>query len=128
MLEYHQLYSPPTPPILAHQPPYPRWHTANGLSPIIMNEVFNFQENESYSLRSGIHLASRNMYTAHIGTVTISTLRPKLRKLIPDKIRHASTVSAFKVKIKSLIINNCPCGLCKIFVKDLGFAEVCLSL
>ena len=36
----------PTPPTLAHQPPYPRWHTTNGLSPIIMNEVFNFQENE----------------------------------------------------------------------------------
>ena len=37
---------PPTPPTLAHQPPYPRWHTTNGLSPVIMNEVFNFQENE----------------------------------------------------------------------------------
>ena len=31
----------------------------NSLSPIIMNEVFNFQENESYNLRSGI--ASRNI-------------------------------------------------------------------
>ena len=28
----------------------------NGFSPIIMNEVFNFQENESYNLRSGINL------------------------------------------------------------------------
>ena len=83
---------PPTPPTLAHQPPYPRWHTTNGLSPIIMNEVFNFQENERYNLRSGIHLASRNMlHTTHFGTDTISSLGLKLRKIIPDKIKNAST-------------------------------------
>ena len=48
------------PPTLAHQPLYPCCHTTNGLSPIIMNEVFNVQENERYNLRSGIHLASRH--------------------------------------------------------------------
>ena len=120
--------TPPIPPTVAHQPPYPRWHTTNGLCPIIMNEVFNFQENERYNLRSGIHLASRNMHTAHFGTDTISSLGPKLWKLIPDKIKHASTLSAFKAKIKSWAINNCPCKLCKIFIKDLGFVEVCPSL
>ena len=72
----------PTPPTLAHLPPYPRWHTTNGFSPIIMNEVFNFQENERYNLRSGIHLASRNMHTAHFGNDTISSLGPELWKLI----------------------------------------------
>ena len=44
----------------------------NSLSPIIIHEVFNFQENESYNLRTGINLASRNMHTAHFGTDTIS--------------------------------------------------------
>ena len=53
-----------------------------------MNEVFNFQENESYNLWSGIHLASRNTHTAHFGTDTISSLGPKLWKLIPDKVKH----------------------------------------
>ena len=69
----------------------------NGLSPIIMNEVFNFKENESYNLRSGIHLASRNMHTAHFGTDTVSSLGPKLWKLIPDKIKHASRLSALSM-------------------------------
>ena len=65
-----------------------------------MNEVFNFQENETYK-RSGMHLASRNMHTAHFGTDTIFSLGPRLWKLIPDKIKHTSTLSAFKAKIKS---------------------------
>ena len=88
-----------------------------------MNEIFNFQEKGRYNLRSGAYLASRNMHTAHFGTDTISSLGPKLWKLIPDKIKHTSTLSAFKAKIKSSTI-NCPCRLCKIFVKDLGFVEV----
>ena len=99
----------------------------SGLSPIIINEVFNFQENEGYNLRSGIHLPSRNMHTAHFRTDTISSLGPKLWKLITDKIKHASTLSAFKTNIKSWTINNFPCRLCKIFVTDLGFVEVCSS-
>ena len=87
-----------------------------------MNRVFNFQANESYNLRSGIQLASRNMHTE-----TISSLGTRLWKLIPDKIKHASTLSAFKVKIKSWTFNKCPCRLCKIFVQDLGFVKVCPS-
>ena len=62
-----------------------------------MNEVFNFQENESYNLRSDIHLVSRNMHTAHFGADTISSLGPKLGKLKPDKIKHASTLSALSI-------------------------------
>ena len=52
----------------------------NGLSPIIMNEVFTFEE--SYNLRSGTHLASGNMNTAHFGSDTIPSSGPKLCKLI----------------------------------------------
>ena len=91
----------------------------NGLSPIIMNQVFNFQEKESYIL----------MYGIHFGTDTIYSLGPKLWKIIPDKIKYASPLSAFKAKIKYWTINNCPCRLYKILVKDVqGFVEVCPSL
>ena len=40
----------------------------NGLSPIILNEVFHLKESESYKFSSGIHLAKRNIHTAHFGT------------------------------------------------------------
>ena len=106
---------PPIPPTLAHQSPCPHWHTTNGLSPIIMNEDFTFQENESYNLTSGINLPSRYMHTIHFGTDTIPSLGPKLWKLIPDKIKHASTFSGFKFKIKFWTINKCLSKLCKIF-------------
>ena len=90
-----------------------------------MLEVFNFQENECYNLRKGIHLASRNMHTAHFSTDTISSSGPNLWKLISDQIKHSSILSTFKAKDKSWTISNCPCRLCKILVKDLAFVEVC---
>ena len=62
----------------------------NSLSPIIMNDVFNVQENENYNLWSGIRLPSRNMHTAHFDTDTIYSSRPNLRKLISDKINSES--------------------------------------
>ena len=33
----------------------------NNISPEIMTDIFHFQEYENYNLRSGTHLASRNM-------------------------------------------------------------------
>ena len=42
----------------------------NGPSPEIMNEVFIFQENENYDLRSGTHLTNRNIQ--HILELTLS--------------------------------------------------------
>ena len=48
----------------------------NCFSRLIMNKVFNFQENESCKLRSGA------AYTAHFGTDTISSSRPKLWKIM----------------------------------------------
>ena len=73
-----------------------------------------------------MHLASRNMHTAHFVTGTI--FRTQSVKLITDKIKHVSTLSALKAEIKSWIINHCPCRLWKIFAKDLDFVEVSSSL
>ena len=43
-----------------------------------MKEVFVFQENGNYDLRSGIYLANVNMNTANFGTDTVTNLGPKL--------------------------------------------------
>ena len=50
----------------------------NNISPEIMREIFRFQENENCNLRSGIHLASRNMRTTLFGKETVSNLGAKI--------------------------------------------------
>ena len=93
------------------------------LSPKTMKDIF-FSKNENYSFWSGTHLANRNIHAAHFGTDTITNLGPKIWKLVPDEIKNASSLLAFKSRIKTWTTDNCPCRLCKTFVKDLGFIEV----
>ena len=43
-----------------------------------MREIFYFQENENYNLRSGTHLAFRNMRTTLFGKEAVSNLGAKI--------------------------------------------------
>ena len=96
----------------------------HSLSPEVRKEVFIFQGNENYNLRSDTHLMNKNIHTARFGTDTITNLRPKVWKLVTDEIKNASSLLVFKSRIKTWTSDNCPCRLCKTFVKNLGFIEV----
>ena len=50
----------------------------NDNSPEIMKEIFDFQENETCNLRSGIHLARRTVRTTQYGIESVSNLGAKL--------------------------------------------------
>ena len=52
----------------------------------------------------------------------------KLWKLVLEETKNVSPLSVFKSRIKTWTTDNCPCRLCKTFVKDLGFIEVCANL
>ena len=42
-----------------------------GLLPLIMSEVFSFNKNSDYILRSGIHLKNSNIHTVYFGSESI---------------------------------------------------------
>ena len=46
-----------------------------GIAPIIMNEIFTFVENNTYNLRSGMHLSRVNVHSTQYGTESIGCLR-----------------------------------------------------
>ena len=52
------------------------------------------------SLRSGIHLASRNMTTTLFGTETVSNVGAKIWPLLPDQLKSALSLEVFKSKVK----------------------------
>ena len=43
----------------------------NNISPDTMRDIFHFQEDENNNLKSGTHLASRNMRTTLFGKETV---------------------------------------------------------
>ena len=93
----------------------------NNISPKIMSKVFEFQENLNYNLRSGTNLVTRPSRTTNFGIETVSNLAPKIWALLPDEIKNASNLKIFKNKLKSWKPNECPCRLCKVYIKDVGY-------
>ena len=69
----------------------------NNLCPEIMKEIFIFHENPTHNLRSGNHLARRNILT----TKTISNLGAKIWDLLPEEMKNASSLSVFKPKLRN---------------------------
>ena len=92
-----------------------------GVAPQIMNELFRFNSNSDYDLRSGDTLIRRNVHSVHYGMETISTLGPKIWNLLPSDIKNSISLSSFKSKIRNWTTDKCPCRLCKRYIQNLGF-------
>ena len=58
----------------------------NSISPDNIKDIFHFQEQENYNLRSHTHLPSRNMRTTWFRKETVSNLGAKIWLLLPEEL------------------------------------------
>ena len=56
-------------------------------------------------------------------TESISYLGPKVWGMVPDTYKNIESPYNFKNTIKKWKAENCPCRICKIFIKNIGFCE-----
>ena len=91
----------------------------NGISPVLMKEMFEFPESK-YNLRN-TKINSYRIRTTKYGTETISHLGPKIWNMLPTECRDANSLMEFKHRIKKWIPENCPCRLCKEYIGEIGF-------
>ena len=93
----------------------------NNLSPEILKEIFVFQENEPCNLRSGNHLARKNIQTKQYGIESVSNLRTKLWNLLPREIKNSSSLTVFKNKIRKWSPEKCLCKLFQTYIQNVGY-------
>ena len=91
------------------------------LSPPIMNDTLTLDENASYNLRSGVTVIRRNIRTNKFGFETISTIGAVLWQILPNDIKNSDSLNIFKHRIKQWTPDNCPCKICRNFIKNLGY-------
>ena len=72
-----------------------------------MKEIFVFQENQTYNLRSGNNLARKNIRTTQYGIESFV----KLWSLLPREIKSSSSHTVFQNKIRKWTPEKCPCKL-----------------
>ena len=84
----------------------------NGLSPQIMNDVFQVKSPAPYYLRDKNELYSRNPKTVAYGTESVSFMAPKIWSIVPQELKNSQSLYSFKKGIRKWK-PNCPCRLCK---------------
>ena len=92
-----------------------------GVSPLIMSEIFNFVENQTYNLRSGQHLKRPLIHSTCFGVESVTNLGAKIWNLIPNTLKELDSLSTFKTKIKIWKPDDCPCRICKKYIAGVGF-------
>ena len=90
--------------------------------------MFTFVENNTYNLRSGMHLSRVNVHSTQYGTESIGNLGAKIWNLVPVHMKDLKALSTFKNQIKKWIPKDCPCRLCKVYVAQVGFLLKLLRL
>ena len=81
-----------------------------------MNEIFTFVENDTYNLRSGLHLSRVNVHSTQYGTESTGNFGAKIWSLVLVHMKDLKALYTFKNQRKKWIPKDCLCSLCKVYV------------
>ena len=90
------------------------------LSPEILTEAF-VPKTSSYNLRRNDTFEKRRVHSVYHGTKSLSFLGPKIWDFVPVEWKQSETLYSFKLKIRNWVCFECPCGICKTYIQQVGF-------
>ena len=96
----------------------------NNLSPLLMGDIFDLNRN-GRDTRMGDKFVRPRAKKVYKGENSLRSFGPIVwNTMLPEKLKVCSNLLEFKNSIKSWIPKNCPCRLCKTYIKGLGFINV----
>ena len=94
---------------------------SRGLSPEIVNELFQFREQIPYELRQRPQFQIPWVHSVFSGTESLKFLGPKVWALVPNEMKQLESLGKFRNAIKQWKPTSCPCRLCKRYIHRIGF-------
>ena len=92
-----------------------------GLSPEIVNELFQFRKQIPYELRQGSQFQIPWVHSVFSGTESLKFLGMKVWALVPDEMKQLESLGKFRNAIKQQKPTSCPCRLCKRYIHRIEF-------
>ena len=86
-----------------------------------MANIFKLRKENPYNLRKVSEFSRPLVKSVYHGTESVSFLGPKIWDILPEKLKKIENQEHFKKEVKSWKPDNCPCRLCKVFIKNVGF-------
>ena len=94
---------------------------SNGLSPVLMNDIFKLRGEQTYNLRKLSQFYRPKVNSVYNGTESVSFLGPKIWDLVPNELKDIGNLSAFKKAIKKWSPEKFTCRLCKDYSRNVAF-------
>ena len=85
-----------------------------------MKGVFEFAD-VPYNLRNQSKCSRSISCSERYGIAAASSIGLKLWDKVPTEIKNSKSLEEFKARIKSWVPENCPCKICKLFIKHVGY-------
>ena len=97
------------------------YKASKGLSPTIITELFEKQNDHQYNLRHNSQFTTPAVNSLYHGNESVSFLGPKIWGILPDRLKKIDSLGSIKTAIKSWKPDKYPCRLCKIYVHNVSF-------
>ena len=88
------------------------------MSPEITTEIFDMKNPEKSCFDV---FKKTRVRTVAYGDHSLRNFGPDIWNIVPEDMKKLCTLEKFKDKVKEWKPTNCPCRLCKIFIKGVGF-------
>ena len=85
-----------------------------------MNNIFKLKAENPCNVRHVSEFSRPMVKSIYHGTESISNLGPKIWDILPE-LKNIENLEHFKKEIKTRKPDNCPCRLCKVYIKSLEF-------
>ena len=81
----------------------------NDLSPLIVTKLFEQNNEQQYDLRKNSQFTIPQIKTMYLLSESMSFVGLKIWKILPDRLKNANSIKAFRMQIKKLKPENGPC-------------------
>ena len=69
---------------------------SNGLSPVLMNDIFKLRGEQTYNFRKLYQFYRPKVNSVYNGTESVSFLGPVIWVLVPNELKDTGNLAAFK--------------------------------
>ena len=95
---------------------------SNGLSPVLMNDIFKLRGEETYNLTKISPFYKPVVNSVYNGTESLSFFGPIIWHLVSNELKDIGNLAPFKKKkIKKWSPEKCRCRACKGYISNVGF-------
>ena len=82
---------------------------------------------DRYNFRSKSDFLVPSVNSVFNGENSIRYFGPKIWNLVPNELRNVSNFGTFKAEIRKWKPPNCPCRLCKNYIRNIGFVNIAVD-